>query len=221
MNDRGSHVRRVVATLHRPYSLRPSDAPPRQQSRTPNPTESNSDGDPQIRSAACARLEAALFLTEEPLPLNRLAEVAGLKDATDARRLLAQLAEHLESADGAFRVEEIAGGYQLFTRPEFAPWLVRLRPETPGVRLTPALWETLTMIAYRQPMTRADLECVRGVDCADALKSLQEKGLVRTAGRQNALGRPQLYGTSKRVLQILGLRSIAELPHAGDRTALV
>jgi len=156
-------------------------------------------------------LEAALFSADEPLTIRRLTEVAGLKDATETRHRLAQLREHLKSSAAPFGIEEIAGGFQLLTGAAYLPWLGRLRRPGHAARLTPALMETLTVLAYKQPLTRADLDGIRGVDCGELLKSLVERGLVRTAGRQNSLGRPQLYGTSKHFLELFGFDTLGEL----------
>ena len=180
--------------------------------RRPGDSAQDNPADPHFRSASAARLEAALFLADGPLTLRKLTEASGLKDATETRGMLAQLREHLQSSQSAFRIEEIAEGFQFLTAPECRAWLGRLRPPGHMPRLTPALAETLTVIAYKQPLTRADLDAVRGVDCGEALRSLMEKGLVRAAGRQDSLGRPQLYGTSKLFLQIYGLKSLGDLP---------
>jgi segregation and condensation protein B len=112
----------------------------------------------------------------------------------------------------AFQVVEIAGGYQLLTRPAFHPWLVRLRRSSTDLRLSPASMETLAVIAYRQPVTRADIEAVRGVQCGEVVRQLMEKGLVRSAGRDDSLGRPQLYATTRKFLQAFGLKSLKDLP---------
>jgi segregation and condensation protein B len=164
------------------------------------------------REPRLALLEAALIAADEPVTARRLADVAGLADAGEARRLVRRL-QALYDADGtAFQVEEIAGGYQLLTRPEYHPWLVRLRRAAEELRLTPAARETLTIVAYRQPIMRADVEAVRGVQCSEVLRLLMERGLVRIAGRHDSLGRPVLYGTTKKFLQVFGLKSLRELP---------
>ncbi len=166
------------------------------------------------RDARLAMVEAALVAADEPLTSKRLAAAAGLADAAEARRLAARLRE-LYDADGtAFQVEEVAGGFQLLTRPEYHAWLTRLRRSSPELRLTPAARETLAIVAYRQPITRADVEAIRGVQCGDVLGQLMEKGLVRIAGRDDSLGRPILYGTTRRFLQLYGLKSLRELPRA-------
>jgi segregation and condensation protein B len=167
---------------------------------------------PDVRDAKLARLEALLFGADEPLTARRLAAVAELADAAEARRLIERL-QGLYAAEGAaFQVEELAGGYQLLTRPEFHPWLVRLRRTAGEPKLTGALLETLAIVAYRQPIMRADLEAVRGVRCDEALRHLMERGLVRIAGRDDSLGRPVLYGTTKKFLQVFGLRDLRDLP---------
>jgi segregation and condensation protein B len=164
------------------------------------------------REPALARLEAALLIADEPLSARRLAQIAGLPAATEARRLLRRL-ESLYAQDGsAFQVEELAGGFQLLTRPEFQPWLVRLRRANAEHRLTPAARETLAIVAYRQPIIRADIEKIRGVQCGDLLRLLMEKGLVKIVGRHDSLGRPVLYGTTKKFLQAFGLKSLRDLP---------
>jgi segregation and condensation protein B len=166
------------------------------------------------RDTRLAMIEAALVAADEPLTAKRLVVAAGLDDVAEARRLVARLRE-LYDADGtAFQVEEVAGGYQLLTRAEYHPWLARLRRAAPELRLSPAARETLAIIAYRQPIARADVEGVRGVQCGDVLGQLMEKGLVRIAGRDESLGRPMLYGTTKKFLLLYGLKSLRELPRA-------
>ena len=121
-----------------------------------------------------------------------------------------------EEGGSAFQIEEVAGGYQLLTRPEFHPWLARLRRAGNELRLSGPSRETLAIIAYRQPIARADVEAIRGVQCGDVLRQLMEKGLVRIAGRDDSLGRPVLYGTTKKFLQAFGLKSLRDLPEAGE-----
>jgi segregation and condensation protein B len=179
------------------------------------PSEPAGEG-PLARDAALARVEAALFAADEPLTARRLADAAGLADGTEARRLVRRLHALYEEGESAFQVEEVAGGFQLLTRPEFHPWLARLRRAGNDLRLSGPARETLAIIAYRQPITRADVEAVRGVQVSEVLRQLMEKGLVRIAGRDDSLGRPVLYGTTKKFLQAYGLRSLRDLPQAGD-----
>ena len=168
--------------------------------------------DPHARDGKLARLEAALIIADEPLPARKLADVAGLADAAEARALVERLQRLYDSDGSAFQVEEIAGGYQLLTRPQYHPWLARLKRTGHELRLSPAALETLAVVAYKQPIMRAEVEKVRGVACGEVIRQLMEKGLVRVAGRHDSLGRPQLYGTTKRFLQAFGLNTLQDLP---------
>src|SRR5262249_40607536 len=134
------------------------------------------------RDAKLARLEAVLWLADEPLSARRLATVAELADTAEARRLIGRLKQFYDADGSAFQIEELAGGFQLLTRPVFYPWLVRFRRATGDSKLTPVLLETLAIIAYRQPIMRADLEAIRGVHCGDALRHLIERKLVQIVG---------------------------------------
>ena len=168
--------------------------------------------DPHARDPKLARVEAALLLAGEPLSARKIAAAAGLADSAEAKRLIARLREFYDADATAFQVEEIAGGYQLLTRPAYKPWLQRAQ-RTPGeVQLTPAALETLAVVAYRQPIPRADVEAIRGVGCGELLAHLMEKGLIKIVGRQESLGRPVLYGTTKKFLQAFGLGSLRDLP---------
>jgi len=173
-------------------------------------------GDALGRDARLARVEAALFAADEPLPARRLAQVAGVPDASAARRLVRKLQELYDTDGTAFQLEELAGGFQLLTRPEYHRWLARLRRGHQDVRLSGAARETLAIIAYRQPIMRADIEAIRGVHCGETLRLLMEKGLVRIAGRHESLGRPVLYGTTKKFLQVFGLKNLKDLPQAEE-----
>jgi segregation and condensation protein B len=159
-----------------------------------------------------SRLEAALFLAREPQTLRKLAQLANLTDATEARTLLADLRKRYDERGSAFQVTQVSGGYQLLSRPEFSVWL---RPQTasePAVRLSPPTLETLAVVAYRQPVLRAEVEAIRGVSCGEVLRQLLDRELLRIVGRSEELGRPLWYGTTKRFLQMFGLRNLDELP---------
>jgi segregation and condensation protein B len=164
------------------------------------------------RDAQLAAVEAALFAADEPLTPRRLMAAAGLANLAEARRLVHKLRSFYDGDGTAFQVEELAGGYQLLTRPEYHSCLVRMRRVGEDFRLSAAARETLAIVAYRQPIMRADIEAVRGVQCGEMLRQLMDKGLVRIAGRHDSLGRPVLYGTTKKFLQVFGLRSLRELP---------
>lgn len=166
------------------------------------------------QSEKLRRLEAVLLISREALSSRKLAKLAGLADATEARTLIRRLNQHLEQDGRAYRIEEVAGGMTMLTRPQFAPWLRRLAHVPNVTKLPQSAMETLAVVAYRQPVLRADIESIRGVGCSEVLKQLMEGELVRICGRSEELGRPYLYGTTKRFLQIFGLRSADRLPRA-------
>ena len=156
-------------------------------------------------------LEALLLAAAEPVTAQRLAGVLGESTVREVRELIEVLnGEYAEGGRG-FRIEEVGGGYQLRTLPELAPWLQKLRPQPP-LRLSRAALETLAIIAYKQPITRAELEHVRGVDVGAVVTSLVERKLVRIAGHREVPGRPMLYATTRRFLEIFGLGSLSDLP---------
>lgn len=121
-----------------------------------------------------------------------------------------------EASQRAFRVEAIAGGWQMMTLPAFGPLLARLRGERQQSRLSQAAMETLAIVAYRQPILRGDLESIRGVACGEVLKSLMDRRLVRIVGRAEEVGRPMLYGTTKEFLRIFGIANLGDLPAGRD-----
>jgi segregation and condensation protein B len=163
-----------------------------------------------------ARLEAVLFLSKEPLTSRKLAQFAGLEDGTQARTLIQRLNRSYDESGRAFRVEEIAGGYQLLTRRKFSGWLRRLAHVPGEARVSPPALETLAVIAYRQPVLKADIEAIRGVNCGEILRQLMERDLVRISGRSEELGRPFLYATTRRFLNLFGLHSLEDLPRAAS-----
>jgi segregation and condensation protein B len=165
------------------------------------------------------RLEAVLLLAREPLNSRKLSQYAGLADGTQARTLLRQLNEWYDEVGRAFRVEEVAGGYQLLSRRKFGKWLRRLSHVPGESRLSAPALETLAVIAYRQPVPRADIEAIRGVNCGEILRQLMERDLVRIGGRSEELGRPYLYATTRRFLNLFGLVSLEELPRAAELRA--
>lgn len=166
------------------------------------------------RDGRLARVEAVLFLAREPLSSRKIAQMVNLADGTEARTLVRRLNRMLDESASAFRVEEVAGGFQLMTRPMFGPWLRRLLQTPVKTRLSGPALETLAVVAYRQPVFRAEVEAIRGVQSGDILRQLMERDLVRISGRALELGRPLTYGTTKRFLQVFGLRHLNELPRA-------
>lgn len=161
---------------------------------------------------ALPRLEAALFLAKEPMPSRRLALLANLPEGTKVRSLIRELKKRYDQDQSAFCITEVAGGFQLRTRQECAAWLIRMQSIPEVVRLSNPAMETLTVIAYRQPIPRADVERIRGVQCGDLIRQLLDQDLAKTVGRSDALGRPFLYGTTQKFLLTFGLASLDDLP---------
>jgi len=160
-------------------------------------------------------VEAVLFASDEPVPVERLADAAGDDVTPEAvRAAVAELVADYDATGRAFTVEEIAGGLQLFTRPPYNKYLKKLMAARRQQRFTQAALETLAIVAYKQPVPRAEVEDIRGVACGDMIRTLMEKGLVRVAGRSEGLGRALLYGTTKKFLQAFGLGSLKDLPDA-------
>ncbi len=171
--------------------------------------QAEAEEDPRL---ARMRVEAVLLLAKTPLNPRKLAQLAHLADATEARTLVRQLNHVYDTLGRALRVEHVAGGFRLLTRPELAPWLARLGHVPAPLRLSTPMLETLAVIAYRQPVSRANAEAIRGVACGELLRQLMERELIRIVGRGEELGRPYLYGTTKRFLQLFGLPNVDALP---------
>jgi segregation and condensation protein B len=167
-----------------------------------------------IRDRKAARLEAVLFVSDGAVSTRRLAQLATLADSAEALRIINELNAAYDRDGSAFRVERAANGYLLLTRPVYARWLGRIHQRQAAMKLSSPAMETLTIVAYRQPITRADIEMVRGVQSTEMLKQLMDRGLVRIAGEDNSLGRPYLYETTRKFLEIFGLRSLEDLPRA-------
>lgn len=160
-------------------------------------------------------LEAVLFASSDPVSAEALAQIFK-PDGVDGAVLREALVElQARFADRGVEIREVGGGYQMRTRPEMSVWLARLETPRP-VRFSRAALEALAIVAYRQPATRAEVEEVRGVDCGGVLKSLLEKGLVRIVGKKDVPGRPLLYGTTRKFLEVFGLASLSELPSLRD-----
>ncbi|MCA1796560.1 MAG: SMC-Scp complex subunit ScpB [Desulfuromonadaceae bacterium] len=161
-----------------------------------------------------ARVEAILFSSDVALSLAKLEQV--LEVDTQALRVALQQLQHECQQEGrGVILQEVAGGFQMRTRPEYAHWVMQLR-RTRHMNLSRAAIETLAIIAYRQPVTRAEIEGLRGVDSGGIVRTLLEKDLVRVAGKKDVPGRPLLYATSARFLEIFGLNSLEDLPTLRD-----
>ena len=157
-------------------------------------------------------IEALLFVFSQPLSLKRLSEILPDCEAIKLRALIQTLNGEYATSGRAFRIQEVAGGYQLVTEPQFASWIKRALQQPKPDSASVAALETLAIIAYRQPITKAEIEAIRGVDVTASLDTLVERGFVRMAGRKDSPGRPFLYGTTGDFLRHFGLKSIEALP---------
>jgi segregation and condensation protein B len=175
-------------------------------------SEQPAAGEQERRARIKRILEALLFSSDRPLHARQLAEAAGAADGHEARSLLKEMQAEYDGQGRAFALEEVAGGFQLMSRPEFAPFIGRLHEGQQRESLSKAALETLAIIAYRQPITRAAIEDIRGVQCGPVLRTLVDRRLARVSGRSEELGRPLLYGTTSQFLQVFGLSSLSELP---------
>jgi len=167
--------------------------------------------DPQGPRLLEPQLEALLFVAQEPLPLKRLAEIVGAEPAV-VREALGRLAETFSGRARGVHLVEIAGGWRLLTNPECADAVAGLKERREKDRLSGAALETLAIIAYKQPVSRAEIERIRGVGVGPVLRHLMEMDLVRVAGREEGLGRALLYGTTHSFLDRFGLKSPKDLP---------
>ncbi|MBN2136183.1 MAG: SMC-Scp complex subunit ScpB [Sedimentisphaerales bacterium] len=156
-------------------------------------------------------LEAVLFASDESLTAARLAGIAET-GSKQVREHIENLNAKYRAANNAFRIEQIAGGYQMLTLSPYNHWLQKLLRVRSDGKLSPAALETLAIVAYKQPVIRADIEVIRGVAVGEVLRGLMYKGLVKIVGRAEILGRPMLYGTTKKFLEIFGLNTLKDLP---------
>ncbi len=160
-------------------------------------------------------LEAILFATDEPLTDSKLAGIVETS-AKQVRESIDALNAKYAAENHAFRIEQIAGGYQMLTLSTYNSWLKKMLRARSDNKLSPAAMETLAIIAYKQPIIRADIEAIRGVAVGEVIRTLMYKGLVKITGRAEILGRPMLYGTTRKFLEIFGLNSLKDLPKAEE-----
>ncbi len=166
-----------------------------------------------IRSIRIARLEAALLIADGAVPARKLAQVARLIDAREVQQFVQVLNDSYDRTRSAFRIEQTAAGYILMTRAALSPWLDRLHNRQAEMKLSSPMMETLTIIAYQQPVTRADVEAIRGVQAAEMIRQLMDRSLVRIGGEDDSLGRPFLYVTTRQFLTLFGLHCLEDLPN--------
>ncbi|MDX2441453.1 MAG: SMC-Scp complex subunit ScpB [Desulfobacterales bacterium] len=156
-------------------------------------------------------IESLLFVAQEPLSVERLKNVLNTAGASDIKNALKELSDEYETRKGSFYLNEVAGGFQIRTRSEYTSWIKRfIQPNPP--RLSRASLETLAIIAYKQPIIRSDIEYLRGVDCGGILRVLLKRKFIRVLGRKELPGRPLIYATTKRFLEIFDLKDLKDLP---------
>jgi len=186
------------------------------QSDNPQADPPKVSADSAGRQEIAAVVEAVLVATDSPLSAAKIAELAQLPGQRAVKQAIADLNERYEQTGCTFRVEEIANGYQILTLPEYHDVVSRLHKSRSDSRLSQAAMETLAIVAYRQPILRADIEAIRGVACGDVLRGLIEKQLVKIVGRAEVLGRPMLYGTTRHFLKVFGLANLDDLPRVEE-----
>ncbi len=183
------------------------------QTQPAHPAKKGSD--PETRSQIKRIIEALLFASSDPVPFQKMREIASTTHSTSSQVLasvIAELEQEYLFRKCAFQLDQIAGGFILRTREEYSSYLKLLGDKRRQDRLSHAAMEVLAIIAYRQPITRPQIEAIRGVDCSGTLHSLTERGLVESTGKLEAPGRPSLYGVTQRFLQHFGLRDLQALP---------
>ena len=156
-------------------------------------------------------VESLLFVADEPLTIDRLKQIISGAQPQELREVLQELAADYAERQGGFYLNEVAGGYQIRTRTEYKEWIRRLLQPRPQ-RLSKAALETLAIIAYKQPVIRSDVEHIRGVDCGGVLRVLLERKFIRVLGRKDIPGRPLIYATTKRFLEVFDLKNLKDLP---------
>ncbi len=157
-------------------------------------------------------LEALLFVSSDPVSLERLHGVFDGVQKARVKALLFQLVQESLLANRGFHLAEIAGGYQYVSRSDLGPWIKEMERARSASRLSKPGLETLAIVAYKQPVTRGEIEMIRGVDAAGVLKTLLDRKLLKIVGRKEVAGRPMLYGTTRTFLKYLGLPSLSALP---------
>jgi segregation and condensation protein B len=164
-------------------------------------------------------VEALLFAVHEPISVRKISEAVEGTDTKQIKEIIQQLREEYDTNGRAFQIEEIANGFQLLSRPEYHEWISKIRKKTSEAKLSQAAIETMAIIAYKQPIIRAEVEAIRGVQSGQMIRTLIEKGLVKITGRDEVLGRPLLYGTTKMFLEHFGLKSTKDLPKVEELDA--
>lgn len=184
------------------------NAAPEADAETPAPEGIESITEAELRKV----IETILFITDKPVPLGKICAVAEVNNSDFAQEVIKKIQKEYLESGSSVQIVEVGGGYQMSTKPEFGRWVRRLYGERMSAKLSAAALETLAIVAYRQPITRAEVESVRGVDVIAPLETLIERGIVKVVGRKETIGRPLLYGTTAEFLRLFGLSGLKDLP---------
>jgi segregation and condensation protein B len=158
-----------------------------------------------------AVIESLIFTSDAPLTLEKICVILEGVEKSDVKKAIEQLVVEYDERGSGICLAEVAGGFQFRTRPELSPWVKKLKG-TKSASLSPAALETLAIVAYKQPIVKVEIEDIRGVDVSGPLKGLLEKKLVRIVGRKDVPGKPIIYGTTKKFLEVFNLKDLSELP---------
>ncbi|MBR2082059.1 MAG: SMC-Scp complex subunit ScpB [Elusimicrobiaceae bacterium] len=211
-----SEETQITSTPEEPITTQPTDAAtmPAEQPAQPVTEEPDEETTQTLLESEDLQkiIETLLFITDRPVKVSRLVDVIENTTAKEVREAIEKLRDSYTVRGSAVQILEIAGGYQMCTKPEYGRWVRRLYNEKMTTRLSNAALETLAIIAYKQPLTRAEMEGIRGVDVAGPLEKLLDRGLVRVVGRKDTIGHPMVYGTTDEFLRMFGLNKVSELP---------
>jgi len=169
-----------------------------------------------VDAPLAAQVEAVLMSVDRPISAGKIADALELDASRPVTQAIDELNAFYDEHDRSFRIEQVAGGYQILTRSAFKPVVAALHRTKDDHKLSPAALETLAIIAYKQPIMRAEIEAIRGVASGEVIRSLMDRHLVKIVGRAEELGRPMLYGTTKTFLEVFGLGSLGDLPKAEE-----
>jgi segregation and condensation protein B len=201
-----------VVNVMEPVSVEKGDPAVDHEMNGNGAASANAQAQTLQRQELAAVLEALLFVSAEPVPLARLASVIGTVSKAEVEQALKILQQQLEQEGRGIQLVKLAGGYRLVTKPDYAPWLKRLDKAKAAQKLSRSALESLAIIAYKQPLVRAEIEEIRGVETSGVIRTLLERKLVRIVGRKEVPGRPIMYGTTKFFLEHFGLQDLTQLP---------
>lgn len=192
-----------------------------QDERTRVEVQRINENEPLDPERAKRVLEALLFASSKPIMIPEIRKVMKSLSAKDIENLVAQLKEEYTRDNRSFEVLEVAGGFEIATRKEYAPWIFKIEMQKKAKQVTQSALETLSILAYKQPITRAEIEELRGVDASGVVNTLIERNLIKIVGKKEVPGRPFLYGTTEKFLEHFGLKSLQDLPNIDEIRNLV